>query len=120
MKYFNHLKFVFLFSILILISCTEKKTNYDVAVTEEGYLPSELTIETGDEITWTNKDDTVHSVSSGVRELWTFDSGEINPGEKFTFEFLKGTIGTHTYYCKFHGNEEMEGLIIVKPKGYNE
>ncbi len=117
-KYLERSKFILLMILFLLISCGKNDPDHKMVINEKGYVPTELTVEVGNEVSWINKDDKAHTVSSGVNELWTFDSGEIEPGTEFSFKFMESTIGSHTYYCKIHGNEEMEGIIIVKPKGY--
>jgi plastocyanin len=112
---------IFMLAFLItLLSCGDEKENFEITITSNGYSPDELTIEGGSEVTWINKDNKTHTVTSGVPELMTFDSGEIKPNEEFTFKFIEQAIGVHVYYCKIHGNQEMEGTIIVQPEGYME
>lgn len=102
------------------ISCENEKMNFDITITGKGYTPDEITIEEGTSVKWANKDNVTHTVTSGVPELFTFDSGEIRPDEEFTFEFIEEAIGVHRYYCKIHGNQEMEGTIVVQPEGYRD
>lgn len=56
--------------------------------------PARLTVAVGTAVTWTNDDDERHRVRSrdGTTE---FDSGNLEPGETFTFVFE--TPGDHTY-----------------------
>jgi plastocyanin len=113
-------KILLLIFLITLLSCGGEKEDFEITITNNGYSPDELTIEGGSEVTWVNKDNKTHTVTSGVPELITFDSGEIKPNEEFTFEFIKQSIGVHVYYCKIHGNQEMEGTIVVQPEGYKE
>jgi plastocyanin len=78
------------------------------------YDPSPLTVKTGTSVTWTNKDSTIHTVTSGLPENGDvgtlFDSSLINPGMTFVHVFDKQ--GTFDYSCTLH--PFMHGQIIVK------
>ncbi len=116
----NLIKLILIIFTVTFLSCSDKKDEFEITITNNGYSPNELTVEGGSEVTWVNKDNKTHTVTSGVPELMTFDSGEIKPNEEFTFKFIESALGVHTYYCKIHGNEEMEGTIVVQPEGYKE
>jgi plastocyanin len=78
------------------------------------YDPSPLTVKTGTSVTWTNKDSSIHTVTSGLPENGDvgtlFDSSLINPGNTFVHVFDKQ--GTFDYSCTLH--PFMHGQIIVK------
>ncbi len=78
------------------------------------YDPSPLTVKTGTSVTWTNKDSSIHTVTSGLPENGDvgtlFDSSLINPGMTFVHVFDKQ--GTFDYSCTLH--PFMHGQIIVK------
>ena len=78
------------------------------------YDPSPLTVKTGTSVTWTNKDSTIHTVTSGLPEKGDvgtlFDSSLINPGNTFVHVFDKQ--GTFDYSCTLH--PFMHGQINVK------
>ena len=78
------------------------------------YDPSPLTVKAGTSVTWTNKDSTIHTVTSGLPEKGDvgtlFDSSLINPGNTFVHLFDKQ--GTFDYSCTLH--PFMHGQIIVK------
>ncbi|MFZ0896589.1 MAG: plastocyanin/azurin family copper-binding protein [Candidatus Nitrosopolaris sp.] len=80
----------------------------------EPYSPSRLTISVGTTVTWTNNDNTGHTVTEGNPSGNTppngFDSGILAPGKMFTHYF--DTVGTIQYYCTLHPT--MLGEIIVK------
>ncbi len=63
----------------------------------KSYYPKLTQIQKGDTVTWTNKDISVHTVTSND-EL--FDSGMMMPGDAFeqTFE----SVGLYEYYCMLH------------------
>jgi len=85
------------------------------------FRPGNLTIGTGDTVTWTQKDAGVHTVTSGtvqqdgggVTEMADskFDSGEISTGKTFRFSFDEP--GTYRYFCQIHP-ATMRGEIEVR------
>jgi nitrite reductase (NO-forming) len=78
------------------------------------YDPSPLTVKAGTSVTWTNKDSSIHTVTSGLPELGDvgtlFDSSLISPGNTFVHVFDKQ--GTFDYSCTLH--PFMHGQVIVK------
>ena len=78
------------------------------------YDPSPLTVKTGTSVTWTNRDSSIHTVTSGLPEKGDvgtlFDSSLINPVMTFVHVFDKQ--GTFDYSCTLH--PFMHGQIIVK------
>ena len=80
----------------------------------EPYNPSPLNVPVGTTVTWTNNDNTVHTVTEGNPSGNTpangFDSGILAPGKTFTHTF--DTAGTIQYYCTLHPT--MLGEVIVK------
>ena len=68
------------------------------------FSPASLTVAVGDTITWTNGDDSPHTVTGSA-----FDSGNLDAGQTFSFTFTDP--GTFTYACQYH--DEMAGTITV-------
>ena len=68
------------------------------------FSPASLTVAVGDTITWTNGDDSPHTVTGAA-----FDSGNLEGGQTFSFTFQES--GTFTYACQYH--DEMVGTITV-------
>jgi plastocyanin len=87
----------------------------DVDIRDTSYQPSELTITTGDSVTWTNFDSTAHSVTS---DDGSFDSSPscvaglncMNGGASFPHTF--NSAGRFTYHCRVH--DTMHGTITVQ------
>jgi plastocyanin len=81
---------------------------------KEPYNPSLLSVPVGTNVTWTNNDNTEHTVTEGNPSGNTpqngFDSGLLAPGKTFTHTF--DTTGTIQYYCTLHPT--MLGEVIVK------
>lgn len=77
------------------------------------YEPDTITVQPNTVITWTNIDNTVHTVTSVVpsdNDTGTaFDSDMINPGATYSFIFMKP--GTYDYFCSIH--PWMTGEVIV-------
>lgn len=75
--------------------------------------PKSITVSTGTTIKWTNKDNTLHTVTSGTpgSPNGTFDSGNLGNGATFSYTF--NTKGTFPYYCKLH-QDTMTGTVVVQ------
>lgn len=80
--------------------------------TNSCYVPSIITIKKGQQVIWANKDAAFHSVTSGFygKPSILFDSGYLDPGQKFSFLFDEG--GTFDYFCTLH--PWMKGQVIVE------
>ena len=75
------------------------------------YIPSVITIDSGNRVTWINEDSAFHSVTSGLygEPSDLFDSGHLDPYESFIFDFNEE--GTYDYFCTLH--PWMQGQVIV-------
>ena len=77
------------------------------------FVPETLDVSTGTNVTWTNGDSTLHTVTSGSPESGNsgteFDSSYIAAGKTFQHQF--GTAGTFDYYCTLH--PWMKGKVVV-------
>ena len=73
-----------------------------------GYRPSIITVVIGvnNTVRWVNNDTAPHTVTSTDH---SFDSGNLNPGDTFTYTFTQP--GTYTYVCTYHPG--MKGTVIV-------
>ena len=80
---------------------------HSVAVTDGAFGPATLTIAVGDAVTWTNTDDSPHTVTA---EGGAFDSGNLNEGLSFSFTFTEA--GAYAYVCSYH--DEMRATIVVE------
>lgn len=94
-----------------LVSIVKGASNPSIT---EPYNPSPLSVPVGTTVTWTNNDNTAHTVTEGNPSGNTppngFDSGILAPGKTFTHTF--DTVGTIQYYCTLHPT--MLGKVIVK------
>ncbi|HWV35355.1 MAG TPA: ScyD/ScyE family protein [Thermomicrobiales bacterium] len=71
------------------------------------FTPGDATIAVGTTVTWTNNDVIQHTVTA---KDGSFDSGNLAPGESFTFTFTQA--GTFAYVCQYHPN--MAATIVVE------
>ena len=81
---------------------------YNIDIKDFNFNVSELTINIGDKVTWTNKDSSTHTVTSD-------SGGEISSlylanTQSYTHKFT--SVGTFAYHCKLH--PMMKGKVIVK------
>jgi plastocyanin len=70
------------------------------------FMPSDLSVPTGTQVTWTNKDSDPHTV---VADDGAFKSSTLNRGESYTYSF--SSPGTFTYYCSVH--PDMKAKVTV-------
>jgi plastocyanin len=84
-------------------------TNHVSITSAFSFDPPSLTIHVGDNVTWTNNANTVHTVSSDSGSNESFLSPALSKGDTYTHQFNK--IGTFTYHCSIHPS--MTGTIIV-------
>jgi len=82
--------------------------------TNECWLPNEVTVDVGGEVTWSNDDSAAHTVTSGTPESGDevgalFDSGLLLAGSPFSQTFDEA--GTVDYFCIVH--PWMQGVVIV-------
>jgi plastocyanin len=77
------------------------------------FVPETMTVSKGTTVTWTNKDTTLHTVTSGSAESGNsgteFDSSYLAAGKTFQHQF--NTAGTFDYYCTLH--PYMKGKVVV-------
>jgi len=88
---------------------------------DKAFAPDDINAKVGDTVTWTNKDTTFHTVTSGTGPSDTtkgkeFDSGLSGPtalttqGKTFSHKFM--TAGEFSYFCQLHPT--MVGKVEVK------
>lgn len=107
--------------ILLAVGCGQQASGPTAATTAApaevslksfAFAPKELTVTVGTTVTWKNEDSVAHTVTAGQRgsPSGLFDSGELAPGETFSFTFSQA--GTYPYFCAAHAN--MDGTVIAK------
>ena len=90
-------------------SSSEGGTAETGTVEIEGFAfgPDELAVDAGATVTWTNRDDTDHTVTQNGEIL---DSDPLAAGE--TYEVTFDEPGTYEYFCKFH--PAMQATVTVR------
>ena len=71
------------------------------------FNPATITVAANTTITWTNKDNMTHTVTSDAS---LFNSGNINNGGTFMHQLT--TAGTFSYHCSIHAG--MTGKVVVQ------
>ena len=74
------------------------------------FTPSQISIQKGGTVTWTNNDSTTHTVVDDLSNVGGPSSGDIQPGSTYSFTFNK--TGSFQYHCSIHPS--MRGTIVVK------
>ena len=82
----------------------ETKITVTIGTRDAGFVPTTVTIRRGTEVTWTNNDNTDHTVTGNG-----WDSGLIRPGATYKRTF--NTVGSFDYRCTVHPT--MQGTINV-------
>jgi plastocyanin len=98
---------------LLLASCSQAATPAGPVATNQvdlprsyRFVPEDITVPTGTQVTWTNSDNFTHSVR-------LLDSGEVQmmkPGQSVTHTFT--TPGFFRYDCSLHP-KDMHGSVLV-------
>jgi LPXTG-motif cell wall-anchored protein len=81
----------------------------EIALTDDGFEPDEVTVDVGETVVWTNETDSEQTI---VGQDGSWDSGPLAPGETFSVSLRsEGTVD--------YGTEdgEHEGQIVVREGG---
>jgi plastocyanin len=91
-------------SVAFLLSCSKSDNNSSnnttpntVSINNMSFGPSAITVKAGTTVTWTNNDNTAHTVTADDQ---SFNSGNMNKGATFAHTFA--TAGTYPYHCTYH------------------
>jgi plastocyanin len=100
-------------SLPSLASPSEAASSEAVSIKGFAFTPKAMTVPVGTTVTWTNDEDSLHTVTSGTPAAPSglFDSGEIDTGVDFSFTFTED--GAYPFFCARH--DFMKGLITVTP-----
>lgn len=79
----------------------------DINITKFAFVPKEITISPGTKITWTNHDETPHTVTSNDK---SFASKGLDTDDKFEHTFA--SAGDFSYFCTVH--PFMTGVVHVR------
>ena len=93
--------------LLVALMAATPATGPTVTIKDDAYAPTSLTISAGQTVTFVNRDDDAHTVTSTTG---TFDSKGLDTGDVWHYTFTKA--GTYKYFCELH--PFMKGTIVVK------
>ena len=79
-----------------------------VAIENFTFTPATITVSAHSRVTWTNRDDIPHTVTSAATPR-LFHSGPLDSGDSFSFVF--DISGTFRYFCALHPH--MQGTVVV-------
>lgn len=80
-----------------------------ITITNYSFKPGTITVSRGATVTWTNKDDDVHTIKN-TDGPETFSSPALESGSRFGYTFQHA--GTYHYICTVH--PYMHGVIVVR------
>jgi plastocyanin len=92
-----------------LLAATPENAKAAVSIDNFVFSPATLTVAVGTTVTWTNRDDVPHTVTSDEKQNKPFASKALDTDETFSFQFTKP--GTYAYFCAVHS--QMVGKVIV-------
>jgi plastocyanin len=84
-----------------------KSTPMEVKIDNFTFSPDTLTVPANSTVTWVNKDDVPHVITSNDG---LFKSKALDTDDKYSYTFTKA--GTYAYYCSIH--PKMVGKIVVQ------
>jgi plastocyanin len=77
-----------------------------VTINDFAFTPKTLTVKAGTQVTWTNKDQTIHTIVCPQLDL---RSDPLDTDDSFSYTFH--TAGTYNYACGLH--PYMKGQVVV-------
>jgi plastocyanin len=78
-----------------------------VTIQNFAFTPASITVTPGTTVTWTNKDNTAHTVTADSGN--GPNSGQLQQGQTYSFTFQQA--GTYAYHCTIH--PEMKATVVV-------
>ena len=102
--------------LVVLVGAPPRELSADAAssaaiqIDNFHYTPATLVVAPGTTVTWTNDDDSPHSVREKDGK---FKSAALDTDDKFSQTFA--APGEYEYFCSIH--PYMTGKIVVKPAG---
>ena len=86
---------------------TAQAATLEVKIDNFTFSPQRLTVKAGATVTWTNRDDIPHTVTSSSK---VFRSNALDTDDKYVFTFA--TPGVYEYFCSLHPH--MTGTVVVE------
>jgi plastocyanin len=87
----------------------EQAAAREITIDNFTYEPPALTVAPGTKVTWVNRDDVPHTVTSTAQPR-RFDSGTLDTDQRFSHVFTDP--GTYEYFCAVH--PKMTARVTVK------
>lgn len=105
-------------ALLAVSACSGQQGGNFVDIHDLRFNPPTLTVKAGTTVTWTNSDQTAHTVTSDApgpgstptTPVPEFTSKPLNPGQSYQHKFDKA--GTYKYHCSIH--PYLKGEVIVR------
>jgi len=95
---------------------TEQGVAHKISMADWLFTPAELTVQSGDTVTWLNDDDTNHDVAfyevTPANAPTEKKPQKIRKRKEFSLSFDQA--GVFKYVCTIHKDYDMKGVIIVK------
>ena len=82
--------------------------NAKIEIKDFAFNPQNITVKSGEKITWINRDEEPHTIVSVEKQFKK--SSALDTDQEFTV--VAGSPGTYSYFCSVH--PKMTGTIIVK------
>jgi plastocyanin len=95
-------------AVALLVAAPAPAKTVTVDISRLGFVPPTVTVQTGDSVTWTNKDTVNHQV---LCKTCPFASSFLAPGQTFTFVFAKA--GKFAIVEVDPSNKEKKGTVTV-------
>jgi plastocyanin len=89
------------------IASPARAAETEVTIDNFTFAPERVSVKAGTIVTWINRDDIPHMVTSATR---IFKSKALDTDDKFSFTFT--TPGTYEYFCSLHPH--MKATIVVE------
>jgi plastocyanin len=97
-------------AIGLLVAAPAPAKTVTVDISKLGFVPASVTVQTGDTVTWTNKDTVNHQV---VCATCPFTSAVLTPGQSHTFVFTK--VGKFTTVDPLNKNKKGTVTVTAAP-----
>jgi len=92
---------------LLMAACTHAADVQAVAIQKFAFTPREITVAPGSTVTWTNKDETPHTLSASDH---AFVSKALDTDDHYEHTFVNE--GDYSYFCTLH--PFMTGVVHVR------
>jgi plastocyanin len=90
----------------LLLAAGAPQSAATAVIQDYAFKAPTLTVQTGTEVVWTNRDDDPHTVTADDK---SFDSKGLGQGDVYRHTFTKP--GVYSYHCSAH--PFMKGVIVV-------